>query len=62
MPPNDAGTNCLLAQQSVGAVTLGEPLAEVGQDAMVEGGCFHLQAEGVLEVDAPAHCDVTSSS
>jgi hypothetical protein len=49
------------AQQPVGAVALGEPVAEVGQDAVVEAGVFQLQAEGVLEVDAAAHLDVTGS-
>jgi hypothetical protein len=43
------------AQQPVGAVALGEPVAKVGQDAVVEAGVFQLQAEGVLEVDAAAH-------
>jgi hypothetical protein len=48
-------------QQPVGAVALGEPVAEVGQDAVVESRVFQLQAEGVLEVGAAAHCDVTGS-
>lgn len=43
------------AQPPVGAVALGEPVAEVGQRAVAEAGVFQLQAEGVREVDAAAH-------
>lgn len=43
------------AQQPVGAVAFGEPVPEVGQDAVVEAGVFQFQSEGVLEVDAAAN-------
>jgi hypothetical protein len=41
-------------EKTVGAVALGEALAEVGQDAMVEAGIVQLHRQGVLEIDAAA--------
>ncbi|MFI1735590.1 hypothetical protein ACH40E_41620 [Streptomyces acidicola] len=40
-------------EKTVGAVVLGEALAEVGQHAAVQAGIVQLHGQGVLEIDAP---------
>jgi hypothetical protein len=42
-------------QQAVGAVLTSQPVAEVGQHAVVEARVVQLHGQGVLEVDAAAH-------
>ncbi|GAA1329307.1 hypothetical protein GCM10009647_067980 [Streptomyces sanglieri] len=41
-------------EKTVGAVVLGQALAEVGQHAVVEAGIVQLHGQGVLEIDAAA--------
>lgn len=42
-------------KKTVGAVILGEALAEIGQHTVVEAGIVQLHGQRVLEIDAAAH-------
>nr|WP_245550875.1 hypothetical protein [Nocardia niigatensis] len=42
-------------EQPVGAVTFGEPMAEIAEHTVMEPGVVQLQTERVLEVDATTH-------
>lgn len=43
-------------EHGVSSALGGQPVAEVGQDAVVEAGVVQFEREGVLEVDATADC------